>query len=185
MPVYIALLRGINVGGHKRIKMADLRGLLESLGLDDVKTILQSGNVVFTSDESSHDELIRTIEAGIVAHYGFESKIILRRIGAFRDVVSDNPYADKPDLDASKLLVTFLASAPDADAMTRLREAQKGDEQVELVGQELYIYYPDGMGRSKLSNVFIQKHLKLVSTGRNWKTTNKLLALAEAVDSAG
>lgn len=179
MTVYISLLRGINVGG-KRMKMADLRQVYTDLGLSDVKTILASGNVIFRSTETDQDKLSQTLEAAIAEHFGFESRIILRTPNTIAEAAKNNPFAEHSNFEAKKLLVFFLKDMPQDDALNSLRAAHDGVEQVQLVGQDLFAYYPEGMGRSKLDNKLLEKHMGVVGTGRNWNTVNKLLALSDS-----
>jgi uncharacterized protein (DUF1697 family) len=182
MPIWISLLRGINVGGNKRIKMADLRDLYADLGLEGAQTLLQSGNVVFESDQTDPVQLGQHIEAGIQDRYGFESRIILRALDEWRQVPQRNPFMDE-NFDPSKLLIFLMERMPEPSAVDALLNAHTGVERIHADGQEVYVYYPDGMGRSKLSNVVIEKQLKVAGTGRNWNTVTKLLALAAGLAS--
>jgi uncharacterized protein (DUF1697 family) len=181
MPVYVSLLRGINVGGNKKIKMAALREVYQSLGLARPQTLLQSGNAVFESQLTEPAELARQIEAGIEQHFGFDVRVFIRTAAEWRDVVARNPFA--ADHDPARLLVMFFSTAPDPAAVDRLRQAHTGPEEMHLSGQELFLYYPDGMGRSKLSNTLIEKTLKLAGTGRNWATVNKLVDLSSSYET--
>lgn len=174
MPVYISLLRGINVGGNKKIRMAELKMLYESLGFTNVQTLLQSGNVVFETD-TDFAQLAGQIEAGIVTTFGFESKIILRTCAQLRAVVEENPYTAPQLAEPSKALVTFLAETPAAETIQTLMNDHQGPETLRVIGQEAFVFYPDGAGRSKLTNVFIEKRLKTAGTARNWNTIMKLL----------
>lgn len=178
MPVLISLLRGINVGGNKKIKMAELRALYEALGFTNVRTLLQSGNVVFESENANPEQVAGQIEAAVVERFGFESKVIIRTRDQLQAVIADHPFSADQLAEPGKLLIAFLKSEPDAQQLEALREAHTGSEIIHHRGSELYIYYPDSMGRSKLDNSFIERRLKTISTGRNWNTVNKLLALA-------
>ena len=174
MTTYICLLRGINVGGNKRMKMADLRELLDSLGLSDVQTVLQSGNVVFHSDESDRAALADTIEAGIQEKFGFESRIILRTADEWRAAIENHPFSEDQMADQGKLLLTCFTQPPAPDAIAALMEAHSGPEEIHIAGSDAYAFYPNGMGRSKLTHNVIEKHLKVIGTGRNWKTVHRL-----------
>ncbi len=178
MPVTIALLRGINVGGKKKIKMADLRALFADLGMAGSQTLLQSGNVVFQSEQTDHSAIVRQIEQGIEQRFGFHSTVLLRTHAQFRDSVSQHPLA-ADDADPSKLVIMFLSDNPTLDAMVDLMELHIGPETIHIMGMEAYLYYPDGLGRSKLTNAFIERKLKVSGTARNWNTVTKLLALAK------
>lgn len=181
MPVYIALLRAVNVG-KRQMRMQDLRDLLQAQGFDAVQTLLQSGNAAFKTGQTDAIALSRQLEAAIEARFGYFSDVILRTTDEIRAVIANNPFADR-ELDASKLLVMYLASRPDAAAIQSLMDAHTGPEELYVVGHELYIYFPDGMGRSKLSTAFTEKKISAIGTGRNWKTTLRLLELAENIEN--
>lgn len=181
MPVYISLLRGINVGGNKKIKMAELKTLYETMGFTSVSTLLQSGNVVFESDSADVDQIGSTIESSIEQHYGFQSKIIMRTRDQWQAVIDNHPYSADQLTEPSKILIAFLQDVANSDAFNTLLEAHTGPEIIHNGGQELYIFYPNGMGRSKLDHSFIERKLKITTTGRNWNTVNKLLKLAESL----
>lgn len=181
MSVLISLLRGINVGGNKKIRMADLKDLYESLGFERVQTLLQSGNVVFTSQDADTHAVASRIEAGIVERFGFESRIIMRTAAQLQTVIKLHPFSSEQLAEPSKILVMFLESTPDADVIQALTQVHNGPETIHYSGQELYTYYPDGMGRSRLDHGLIERKLKINGTGRNWNTVNKLLALADGL----
>lgn len=179
MTVYIALLRGINVGGNKLIKMADLKALYQASGLRNVQTLLQSGNVVFAADGADSEALARQLEAALQASHGFHSELFLRTVDEWRAIVAGAPYTPEQLAEPSKLLVLILAAAPSETAFADLLAAHQGSEVVMLGERALYVYYPDGMGRSKFDHPLIERKLKLSATGRNWNTVTKLLALAQ------
>lgn len=185
MPVHISLLRAVNVGGRS-IKMADLRDLYQSLDFDNTQTLLQSGNAVFIADEDDPRILAEQIEAAIKGRYGFHSDIIMRSPAQMRQVVAGNPFSPDRDLNPSRLAVTFYKGELDADsiaAVESLIQEYTGPEEVHLFSREVYIYYPDGMGRSKLAEVFGRLKLSHAATTRNWNTVTKLLALAEKLEA--
>ena len=179
MSIFVSLLRGINVGGHKKIKMADLRALYESLGLAGAQSLLQTGNVVFASDADDPAQLKQRIEAAIETQYDFHSEVIMRTADDFRELADLNPFLEQESFDPKKLLVFFLEDAPTVEAFGDLMQAHVGPETIHIDGQEAFVYYPDGMGRSKLSNVLIERKLRVVGTGRNWNTVLKIVALVE------
>ncbi len=181
MPVYISLLRGINVGGNKKIKMADLRALYESLGFTDVSTLLQSGNAVFKSDPADTTDLARQIEDAIEDKFGFHCDLFVLTVDQFRAAFEKNPFTDD-DHEGSKLLVTFYQETPTDAMMQKLHDTHDGSETIHLVDDVLYIYFPDGMGRSKLANKTLGQAIKISGTGRNWNTMVKLLALADGLE---
>jgi uncharacterized protein (DUF1697 family) len=185
MPVYISLLRGINVGGNKQIKMAELKALYESLGLTRVQTLLQSGNVVFETTADDADALGRQIEAAIVDHFDFESRVIVRTPAQFAEVVAASPFSAEQLESPDKIQVMFLLAPPDPANFAALTAGYSGPEQMTIKGRELYIYFPEGVGRSKLSGNVVEKKLKGVGTMRNWNTVRKLHALAAAFGDGG
>ena len=181
MQVIICLLRGVNLAGHNKIKMEDLRSLCDSLGLDDAQTYVQSGNVVFRSTERNLTRLAKRIGDAIEKKCGFRPGVILRTPLDLKEVIRTNPFARRRGLEASKLLVTFLPADPSSEVRDAVRNLETNPEEVRLHGRELYAYFPDGMGRSKLVPR-MEKILKKSGTGRNWNTVTKLLALAEALE---
>jgi uncharacterized protein (DUF1697 family) len=179
MTVVISMLRGVNVGGHNKIKMEALRGLYESLGLLDAQTYIQSGNVVFRTKERDLALLAKRIGNGIEQGFGFRPDVIVRTAAELRDVIAKNPFRTRPGIDPGKLLVTFLSGDPDADARDKVLKIKADPEEFWLIGRELYIHYPNGMGRTKLPAALIERTLKTSGTGRNWNTVTKLLEMAE------
>jgi uncharacterized protein (DUF1697 family) len=181
MPVQVALLRGINVGANKRMKMEALRKVFAELGLEGAQTYLQSGNVVFRSKESDKAKLAKRIETAIEQAFGFHSDIILRSAAEVRKVIASNPFADRPSLDPAKLLVLFLNERITAAELEALRHLDVPPDEVLPCETEVYIYYPNGMGRSKL-DAAIAKVLKTNGTGRNWRSTLNILAMMEKLE---
>jgi uncharacterized protein (DUF1697 family) len=185
MAAAISLLRGVNVGGHNKIKMEELRELYDSLGLRHAQTFIQSGNVVFRTDARDFTRLSKRIADAIEQRFAFRPGVILRTAADLRGVIAANPFASRRDLDPSRLLVYFLASEPPADARERLMRIETAPEELRMEGRELYIYYPNGMARPKVPWTFIEKTLQTSGTGRNWNTAGKLLEMAESLDEAG
>jgi len=174
MPTHIALLRGINVSGQKKIKMADLKALLTDAGLEQVQTYLQSGNVVFQS-ESSGGEAAQLMESSILKHYGFEVKTVIKTPMELHQLVDDNPFAGE---DTKLLYVTFLAETPPADRLEQLQTGDYHPEAFVLKDKITYIFAANGYGRAKLNNNFFEKKLQVAATTRNWKTVNALLEMS-------
>ena len=183
MAVYISLLRGINVGAQKSIKMVDLKALYEGLGLDNVKTYIQSGNVLFTSDESAA-ALQSQIRHAIEQKYGFSVELMVCTIADWRRLIAANPFVTDGTRDPKYMHLTLLDKIPDAKIIGGLGEVPKGEaEEYAIVDDAVYFYAPSGYGITKLSNNFWEKKLKVNATTRNWNTVNKLLELAEAIES--
>lgn len=172
---FLAILRGINVSGQKKIKMTDLKSLFESLEFKNIKTYIQSGNVIFESENCHKAELKDYIENAIQKEYDFHVAILIRTEDELLKILSDNPY-NLVDLekDGTKVLVTFLGDFP-LDEQIELLEKFKGStESLRVLGKHVYLYCPDGYGKTKLTNNLIGKKLKLETTTRNWKTVLKL-----------
>lgn len=179
MSARIALLRGINVGGRNRIAMADLRTLFESLGFVDVKTLLQSGNVVFRGDRRSNQALERLLEVETASQLNVSADYVLRTTQELDAVIAGNPFPDEATSDPSHLVVLFPKDDATEKNVSALRAAIKGNEVVRGGGKQIYIHYQDGIGRSKLTNDLIERRLGSRGTGRNWNTVLKLAELAK------
>ncbi len=184
MTVVISMLRAVNVGGHNKIKMDALRALYETLKLRDAQTYVQSGNVIFRSEERDISRLAKRIEDGIQRKFGFRPDVILRTAAEMREVVVRNPFAKRRGIEPGKLLVTFLASDPGEEACEKVRQMKCDPEELRIEGRELYIYFPKGMGRSKLSGAAIEKTLKAPGTGRNWNSVTKMVEMAEKLEAS-
>ncbi len=184
MPVLIAMLRGVNVGGHNKIKMDDLRGLCEALKFEDPRTYVQSGNVIFKSKEKNSPALAKKIQDAIERKCGFRPAVIVRTADELRRSIAATPFAASRNLEPGKILVTFLSDQPGPDADATLRSLKDYPEEIHLTGRELYIYFPDGAGKSKLPWSQVEKLLKTTGTARNWNSATKMLAMAEELEEA-
>jgi len=180
MTVFVSMLRGANVGGAGRIKMAALTTAYEALGLRDVTTLLQSGNVVFRTSLRDRSALARRIMQEIERRFDLRIEVILRTLAELESVVERGPLLPA-HADPAKLLVMFLSGVPDARAQAALLKAHAGPEMIELRGPEVYLYYPDGVGRSRLSGALLENRLKVSGTARNWNTLEKLIAAGAAL----
>jgi len=177
MNKYISLLRGINVSGHNLIKMADLKALYESLGFSNVQTYIQSGNAIFESDNKDKLYLEDGIKAEIKKLFGYDITVIIRTIKEFKEILENNPFADK-DFDIKKLCVVFLKFPPEKSLVKELLNQFTGDEKFFFRKEEIYTYYPNGYGQTKADNNFFERKLKVKSTVRNWNSVNKIYELA-------
>ncbi len=173
MTTYAALLRGINLGSHAKIKMPALRQVFLDLGHADVQTYLQSGNVVFTSDDEDADTLATAIERRIKHDLDLTVPVLLRSQAELAEVVANNPFL-KQQADPATLHVTFLADEPDRERVAGIDPAFGEPDAFSIVGRELYLVCPSGYGRTKLNNNFFERRLKVGATTRNWKTVTKL-----------
>jgi uncharacterized protein (DUF1697 family) len=177
MTRYVALLRGINVGGNKKVPMAQLRKVLEGLGYTDVATLLQSGNAVFTAKEKSPEKVARQLETAIAKEFGFEVSVIIRTRDELAAAIQANPLSGAEDA-PSRFLVTFLSGVPDKKRLQEIDPAAYLPDEFRVVGREIYARFPNGIGNSKLATVLGGRRLGVIPTARNWSTVTKLLALA-------
>lgn len=178
---FVSLVRGINVGGHAKIKMDDLKAVHEALGLDAVRTHLNSGNVIFKSKGRDPSLLAGRIAKEIGKRLGLEVKVVVRTGAELREVVARNPFQGGPTRDPSRLAVMFLANRPDDATVQDLQTSFPGPEELHPSGEEIFLYYPNGIGRSKLSNALLERKLETYGTTRNWNTVTKLLELVEGL----
>jgi uncharacterized protein (DUF1697 family) len=176
--IHIALLRAVNLPGHNKVGMADLRQLLTDLGFEDVQSLVQSGNLVFGSAGRTSAQLEDSLEKEAKKRFGLETDFFVRTAGEWKALVAANPFPEEAERDPGHLVVMFLKEEADRKDVAALQEAIKGREVVRAKGRQAYIVYPDGIGRSKLTNVLIEKKLGTRSTGRNWNTVLKLGGLA-------
>jgi uncharacterized protein (DUF1697 family) len=176
MTTQVALLRGINVGSHNRIAMADLRKLLTGLGYGDARTLLQSGNVVLSA-EGKPEDLASELEGEIAAKLGVHTPVVVRTRKELAAVVARDPLGDV--VDQPKLYqVSFLSAKPDSKAMGEIAAVDIEPERFVHVGREIYAWHPGGIQRSPLAKLLSDKRLGVIATARNWNTTVKLLELA-------
>lgn len=178
MPSFISLLRGVNVSGHNMIKMPELKLLFDSLGFRGVTTYIQSGNVVFQSDKGEPTSVETRIERAVEKKFGLTVSVIIRQASDLDKVIKNSPFRGD-NIDESRLYVTFLKDKP-APALVKALQpaAAKSNDQYKILGREIYLYCPNGYGKTLLSNTFFEKQLKLVATTRNWKTVTTLHAMA-------
>ena len=176
MSSFIALLRGINVSGQKKVKMEDLRNLLLKAGLKNVSTYIQSGNILFQHEKTEPEELAETIHRAIKEQYGFEVPVIVRTPKELITIKENSPYA-APGHDMSKVYIVFLKAPPSEEGKIRLSGVPVNNEEYVIHGREVYLYCPDGFGRARLNNNIVENKLRTVASTRNWKTLNKLIEL--------
>jgi uncharacterized protein (DUF1697 family) len=165
--------------------MDALRSVYLSLKLEDPQTYVQSGNVVFRTKEKNLATLSKKIQVAIDRAFGFSPEVILRSIDEIRQAIAATPFAAGRGLDPGKVLVTFLADKPGAGAAASLLTFKAHPEELHLIGRELYIYFPNGSGRSKLPWSAVEKLLKTPGTARNWNTVTRLLAMGEEMELGG
>jgi len=174
---FVALLRGINVGGSAMIAMADLQALLESLGFAPVRSLLQSGNLVFEAKAGTLAQIKKSLETATAKQFGHPVDYFVRSAEEWNSIIGSNPYKKEASDDPSHLVVMCLKNAPHAAELTALKKAIAGREYFQCRGRELYVVYPDGIGRSKFTNSLIERKLSTRATARNWSTSLKIGAI--------
>ncbi len=177
---HIALLRAINVGGHKKVAMGDLRDFMAGLGFRDVRSLLQTGNLVFGSEARTNADLERVLETEARKRLDLDTDFFVRSSKEWDAVIAQNPFPDEAESDPSHLVVMLLKDAPAAAAVSALQASIQGPEIVKSDARQLYVVYPAGIGRSRLTNKLIEDRLDTRCTGRNWNTVLKIAALAAA-----
>ncbi len=176
------MLRGVNLVTHNRMKMESLRTSLGALGLEQVQTYIQSGNVVFRCKESSAAKLCEKIEKRILADFGFTVPVISLTAKEMGEIIQNNPFVAQAGVDITKLHVTFLAHAPVSSALQTLGKLPVGTDQFRHSSKAIYLYCPGGYGETKLSNNAFEKLLSVRATTRNWKTVNTLYQMANELE---
>lgn len=176
---YIVLLRGINVGGHKKILMADLRNLFEDLGFTNVRTYIQTGNIIFDYPAKDNNiTLARKIEKKILNCYDFEVPVMVRTNEELNDIVNNNPYWKKKEISIDRLHLSLLEKTPTVENLDKLKAVDYSPDQYFILNKCVYLYCTNPYHNSKLSNNYIENKLKTKATTRNWKTILKLLELS-------
>ena len=180
MNTYISILRGINVSGSKMIKMDALKKIYESIGFSNVQTYIQSGNVIFQSKKSVPTDLEKKIAAGILKATNFEVPVLVNEPDEMKETFNNNPFLDKRKEDINFLHVTFLSDIAQKENIEKIKGAYLPDEFF-LSGKNIYLFCPNGYGKTKLTNNFFEHKLKLSATTRNWKTITELINISERV----
>ncbi len=178
MPTFISLLRGINVSGHRKIKMAALAAACTRLDLTDVRTYVQSGNIVCNGRSRSPARLAKSIELMIQAEFGHDVAVVVRTPAEWARIIEGNPYATAAEKDPTKVAVMCLSARPTKSAVEALSEIDSGPDRFEVADREVYLFYPNGAARSKLTHAVIERKLGVRATARNWRT---VMALSDMV----
>ncbi|MBX2840606.1 MAG: DUF1697 domain-containing protein [Flammeovirgaceae bacterium] len=180
MRKYIAILRGINVSGQKKIKMAELKSYLAELAFVNIQTYIQSGNVLFDTEATDARVLAGQVSGKIKEKYGFEVPVIVKTVAEFEKVANHNPFNETWANDDRKLLVTFLDEIPTKENLDKLKLVKSGEDEFQLIGKNIYLHCPNGYGTTKFSNNLFENKLKVTATTRNWRTVNKLVELGKS-----
>ena len=183
MKTFISMLRGINISGHRLIKMDALKALYAELGFTHIQTYIQSGNVIFKHRNTDLQEFKKLIADGIREKFGFEVPVIVKEMDELKQIIASNPFLKDSKKDISKIYLTFLSTVPDSERFCKIGEGQNFEEEYKLTGNSIYIYCPNGYGNTKLSTNFLEGKLKLSATSRNWKTTLELMRIAEEISA--
>lgn len=181
MPVFIGLVRAINVGGTGIVKMSDFKRFLEAVGLSSVKTLLQSGNFVFESTLESPEEIESLLENEAAIQLGFQRDFYVRSLREWRQTIDANPFPGEAKSQPNSLLVFVSKTSFDEKVVATIRSLNSGPEQIVAIDRVLYVLFPDGQGASKLSTLGAWKKLIRRSTGRNWNTVMKLHDLSQPI----
>jgi len=178
MPIYICMLRGINVGPHKRMKMEKLRASCQELGFQQVKTYIQSGNVILQAAKLSPAALSKKVEERIASDFGFSVDVMSRNREEMNKIIQGNPLLKEEGIDRTKLHVTFLSDVPTAAALKKLQELTMPPDRACCLGKEIYFYFPNGVSGSSLWKHPLDRVLSVTGTMRNWNTVNNLYEMA-------
>jgi len=180
MTKYIALLRGINVGGKRKVLMADMKALFEKLGFTNITTYIQTGNVIFESKKSEDNlTLAQCIQNAILETYQFEVPVMIRSLSEWEQAISDNPFFKDKSIAIGRLHLTLLDESPEADRLAFLKKMDFGFDQFEIIGKHVFICCAEKYSDTKLTNGLFEKKLKCKATTRNWKTVLKLSELSQ------
>ena len=174
---YVALLRGINVSGQKIIKMLDLKELFSYSNLENMRTYIQSGNLIFESENENVNEIEEEIYTYIYKEYGYEVPVIVKTLQEWTEIVENNPFIKEKDINLKSLSVTFLSDVPTDENIDIMKSYEFNSEKYIIKDSIIYSVYPNGVGRSKMTNNFFEKKLKVSATSRNWNTVNKLFSI--------
>jgi uncharacterized protein (DUF1697 family) len=180
MQTYISFLRGVNMAGHNKIKMTDLTALYKDLGFNDAETFIQSGNVIFTySSSKSVRSISLKIETAIHQKYKYDVSVMIRTYEEMKKLIPANPFLEEENFDPSKMAVIFLYDNPTEAQIQKVKDVDYPPDKFKVIGNEIFIYCPNGFGRTKLYTNFFENKMKVKGTGRNWKTIITLIDLAE------
>ena len=175
MAKYISILRGINVGGNRKILMRDLKSLFERLDFSKVETYIQSGNVIFESDKNgSNADLEKSIQQSILETFGFDVPVIVRSAEEWFESIDNNPFWKEKDADIDRLHLTFLKDLPVAEKLEKVKTMEFLPDKFEIIGKDVFVFCSEGYSDSKLTNQFLESKLGVQATTRNWKTVMKL-----------
>lgn len=183
MQTYVSVLRGINVSGHRVIKMDALKKSYADLGFTNIHTYIQSGNVVFRFKKFEPPKIEKMIKDKISDEFGFDVPVIVMESGALKNILKNNPFLNNKNVDISTLHVTFLSAIPAKPEVNILKEFSYSPDEFIISGDVMYLHIPGGYGNTKLNINFFQNKLKVIATNRNWKTVNELCKIADSIEN--
>jgi len=175
---YIVLLRGINVSGKNKLKMADLRAMLEAMNFGNVQTYIQSGNIIFEHPKTPSSTLEERIKGQLMERFGYDIPVLALTVDELKDIFNHNPFLTKRNEDIAKLYVTILKEKPDNERVSVVKEIEYKTDEFEMRDKLIYVFSPGGYGRTKFTNNFFEAKLKVQATTRNWKTITKLVEMS-------
>lgn len=178
MKAYIALLRGINVGGQKKMPMKELREMMVNAEFKDIHTYIQSGNIIFKSDLDSNKKLESLIQTSIKTTFGFVVPVIVKSVFEIKDILDKNPYDNKDDLAENRVYFVLLQNTPNQELVKALKDLYYPNEKFSISNECVYLCCKTGYGKARLNNNLIELKLGVRATARNYRTMNKLLELA-------
>jgi uncharacterized protein (DUF1697 family) len=180
MMTYISFLRGVNMTGHNSIKMTDLAVLYKNLGFSDAETYIQSGNVIFSgANERSPSDISQKIEQAILEKFNYTVPVMVRSVKEIKELLSSNPFINEEKFDPSKMAVIFLNEEASDIQIQKVISVNYPPDKFEIIGKEIFIYCPNGFGRTKLYTNFFEKKMGVKGTGRNWKTITTIMSISE------
>lgn len=180
MTTYFAFLRGVNMTGHNSIKMNDLKTLFISIGIKDAETYIQSGNVFFRDHGTiAPSSLSSRIEQAILERFNYTIPSMMRTEKELSELFSVNPYLEEPDFNPARMAVIFLHDVPSEDQLKKVADVDYPPDKFKIIGRDIFIYCPNGFGKTKLYTNFFEKKMGVLGTARNWKTISTILGLAD------
>lgn len=183
MTTYISILRGINLGGLKMIKMDALKKLFADLGFANIQTYIQSGNVVYQYKKIDAKKLNDIIKNKMEQEFGFDVPVITLTFDELKKIRNSNPFLNDKIKETSFFHVTFLADKPQSENINKIKDSNYSPDEFQLINKAVYLYCPKGYGNTKMSNTFFEGKLKVTATTRNWKTTNELINIADQIEN--
>jgi uncharacterized protein (DUF1697 family) len=184
MNTLVSFLRAVNMAGHNKINMTGLTELFESIGFRQSETYIQSGNVIFNNiNDLNEDDVASLIENTLKDRFGLTVPAMIRNIDKIKQIISENPFLDEKGFDPAKMAVMFLREKPGEDQIMKVKDVNYPPDKFNISGKEIFVYCPNGFGKTKLYTNFFENKMKIIGTARNWNTVNTILEIAEQKQS--